>query len=548
MVGVIVALLVALTVLEQLVYRDRILPGVEVGGTNVSGDDEDEASTRLDAAARRIETEPVRATADGTELTFDRAAIEYQLDVDASVRAARQTGRSRNPLDQVGGLLLRRVRPDEIEWQASWDDALLGEQLDAWSEELSQGLENGGLTFEGANVIEVAPKPGIGLQRDEALRDIEAMLRDGKDRVIELEVGPTDPPVDEAEVARAAAEARDLLSRPIELIVDTTPITITPDQLGSAMTATPRRGELQLGIDAARLRVALGNALTPFEVAPADASFAVSDPTVTINPSTTGQTVDLEQAARVILRGKRRVTARKAEQPAGFTTEMAQALNITQKVSEFTTYYTAGQPRVLNIQKGCGIINGVLVRPGDVFSLNDTLGPRTLELGWVNAPAFATGEGFFETAGGGVSQLSTTVFNATFFGGYEDVTHMPHTIYISRYPMGREATLDYPGIDNQFRNDSGAGVLIQCFATDTSVTVAYYGNLEGKTVEAEGPNILEEIPSVTECVEDPAEAEGEVGYTGYRVENFRVIREPGQPDIRERFAWEYDMRPHKTVC
>jgi vancomycin resistance protein YoaR len=391
--GVIVALLVALTVVERLVYRDRVLPGVEVGGTSVSGDDEREAAERLDAAAREIENEPVRATADDQELTFDRSAIEYQLDVDGSVRAARKTGRSRNPLDQLGGLLLRRVRPDEIEWEASWNEARLSEELDAWSEELSQGLENGGLTFEGANVIEVAPKPGIGLQRDEALADIEAMLRDGKDRVIELDVGPTDPPVDDAEVARAAAKARELLSQPITLIVDATPVTITPEQVGFAMTATPRRGELRLGLDPARLRFALGGTLAPFEVAPADASFAVSDPTVTINPATNGQTVDMERVARAILRGKRTVTGRKIEQPAGFTTEMAQALNITEKVSEFTTFYTAGQPRVLNIQKGCGIINGVLVRPGETFSLNDTLGPRTLELGWVNAPAFATGGG-----------------------------------------------------------------------------------------------------------------------------------------------------------
>ena len=68
-----------------------------------------------------------------------------------------------------------------------------------------------------------------------------------------------------------------------------------------------------------------------------------------------------------------------------------------------------------------------------------------------------------DSVGGGVSQLSTTLYNATFFGCYKDVTHSVHALYISRYPMGREATLNYPGIDNQFQNDSSSGVLIRAF-------------------------------------------------------------------------------------
>jgi vancomycin resistance protein YoaR len=170
----------------------------------------------------------------------------------------------------------------------------------------------------------------------------------------------------------------------------------------------------------------------------------------------------------------------------------------------------------------------------------------------VKAPAFATEEGFFDAYGGGVSQFSTTLFNATFFGGYKDVAHTPHSIYISRYPMGREATLDYPGIDNKFQNDSGAGVLITCGYTESSITVTYYGNREGRTVTAEGPNVLEEIPVTTQYVDNPLLPVGveqpistESGYTGYRVENYRIIHQPGQGDRRETFKWSYDMRPHK---
>ena len=73
------------------------------------------------------------------------------------------------------------------------------------------------------------------------------------------------------------------------------------------------------------------------------------------------------------------------------------------------------------------------------------------------APRIGADLEYEDSVGGGVSQVSTTLFNATFFGCYQDVTHTVHALYISRYPMGREATLNYPSIDNKFRNDSALG-------------------------------------------------------------------------------------------
>ena len=131
-----------------------------------------------------------------------------------------------------------------------------------------------------------------------------------------------------------------------------------------------------------------------------------------------------------------------------------------------------------------------------------------------------------------MSQVSTTLYNATFFGCYQDVTHTVHALYISRYPMGREATLNYPSIDNQFRNDSSSGVLIRSFAGSTSITVALYGNKGGRSCHAEGPHVLETIPSPPQYVDDPTLPTGqqktiETGHTGYVVENFRIISVPG---------------------
>jgi vancomycin resistance protein YoaR len=234
------------------------------------------------------------------------------------------------------------------------------------------------------------------------------------------------------------------------------------------------------------------------------------------------------------------------------TTEWARAQNITELVASYTTYHPSGQPRVTNIHKAASVIDGTIVPAGDTFSLNDALGPRTLEKGYVLAPGIGADLEYEDSVGGGVSQLSTTLYNATFFGCYEDVTHSVHALYIERYPMGREATLNYPGIDNVFRNDSASAVLIKTYYGSSSITVALYGNKGGRTCRAEGPNVLERIPSPPEYIDDPTMPLGQqktisAGHQGLVVENFRIISTPGQPDKRERYVERYAATPTKIA-
>jgi len=262
--------------------------------------------------------------------------------------------------------------------------------------------------------------------------------------------------------------------------------------------------------------------------------------------------VDLDRVARAIDHGRHRVFARVVPTPPARSTEWARKLNITELVGTFTTHHPCCQPRITNIHKAADTINGTIVESGQTFSLNQALGPRTTAKGYVLAPGIGANLEFEDSVGGGVSQLSTTLFNAVFFGCYEDVTHTVHALYISRYPMGREATLNYPSIDNQFRNDSHSGVLIRTAYDNGSITVSLYGNKEGRSCRAEGPNILETTPIETEYVDDPTlpagkEQELNPGHTGYVVENFRIISRPGQPDVRQRFVEKYSMAKRKVA-
>jgi hypothetical protein len=155
-------------------------------------------------------------------------------------------------------------------------------------------------------------------------------------------------------------------------------------------------------------------------------------------------------------------------------------------VAEFTTFHPAGQARNINIQLIADATDGVVVQPGETFSLNDHVGPRTEAKGYVAAGAIIGGELYCcdhpANIGGGTSQFATTLYNAIFFGAYDDVFHRPHSLYFTRYPVVREATLGYPGPDLRFRNDTAYPVTIDTEHTATSVTVRLIGNNEGRSV------------------------------------------------------------------
>lgn len=153
-------------------------------------------------------------------------------------------------------------------------------------------------------------------------------------------------------------------------------------------------------------------------------------------------------------------------------------------VSRYTTFHPCCAPRVTNIQLFAEMVDGAVVAPGNRFSLNRHVGERTTEKGFVEAGTLISGR-LVDTVGGGVSQFATTFYNAVFWGGYEDVAHQPHSSYFSRYPEGVEATLDWPGLDVIFRNDTSRNVLIRTEYTSTSLTVKLFGDNDGRSVAGE---------------------------------------------------------------
>ena len=162
-------------------------------------------------------------------------------------------------------------------------------------------------------------------------------------------------------------------------------------------------------------------------------------------------------------------------EPDVTTAELA-ALGIRDLVSEFTTYYPPGQPRVVNIRRAAAVIDGTILPSGrDVL---DERGARRADgrEGLRARAADSPASSFVDSVGGGISQVATMLYNGAFFAGLELIEHQPHSLYIDRYPLGREATISWGGPELIFRNDWPASVLIKLDTTETSITVRFFSS------------------------------------------------------------------------
>ena len=187
-----------------------------------------------------------------------------------------------------------------------------------------------------------------------------------------------------------------------------------------------------------------------------------------------------------------------------------------------------------------------MLAPGDTFSLNEVVGERTRANGFTEG--FIISDGVFKSElGGGVSQVATTTYNAAFFAGLEDVEHKPHSFYIDRYPMGREATVAFPVVDLKFKNDTDYGVLIQA-----STSPSAPGGTGALTVRMWSTKVWD-IESVTSeqydfTSPDTRYGSGEdcvpnEGYGGFTVDVTRVFREPGEVGGRQAREGHHRLHP-----
>jgi len=584
-----VAVVAGLVAVDGLTAAGRVRRGVRVGGVDLSGLTPAAAEARLRAAAGQIEARPVVLAAGAATVRLPRSQAGLQLDIAASAAAALAVGR-RGPLDGdrprtwFGGVDLpwrSRVLRDRLARELAGLDRRIGRPVrepalriagappggaggsGAGAGAGGSGTGAGGngavaaAVGNGAVAVElVAGRAGRAIDRTGAEVALRAAAAAPAGAVVRLAVTER-PPTVGAEAARAAADqATALLAAPIQVTAPGGKADLRPADLAPLTRAEARGGRLLVQLDADALdRLLRRRAGFAYRTA-RDAGFRPSGRRVRVVPAVAGARVDPgDAAAAVLAAGGKAGTARRtplptiATQPA-LTTNAARSLGVKELVSTFTTTFNAGDvPRVHNIGLIAAAVHGSLVRPGEVFSMNRATGERTAVKGYRTAHVIRNGE-IVDGLGGGVCQAGTTMFNAVFFAGLPVPERRNHSLHISHYPMGRDATLNWPGTDLKFRNDSPYGIYITGHATASTLTFTLWSTSRGYKVAFTTSAASNFRAPPTRYEDDPTLPKGEEvveesGASGFDVTVSRTVTKGGEVVSRDHFVSVY--RPWTRV-
>ena len=522
-----------------LAERGTIPAGTTVAGVDVGGKTRDEARQAIANAARTVISRPIRLIGAGGEARTSGRDLGARPLVDEALDEALETG----ALDRV----LRRVgvgKAETLELAYRLGPVRTAELADRLDRRFGEPARDAVLVVrEGGTRVE-PPSQGIRVDRRalrQGLRTLPAELG--------LPVETEHPAVDVEEAQRAKRRIDRLLDGPRSVRFRDVAAPLSVALLRSLVVTTAADGELAVGLDPDGLRGALLPELGRFERPARDARLVVDGTRVRIVPSAAGRQLDAERIGASLVSNLRAVAhrARFTSSEPALDTAAAQKLGITERISEFTTYYECCQPRVTNIKRAAELLDGTIVVPGGEFSLNRALGKRTEEKGFVSAPQIFNGR-LEDAVGGGISQVATTLFNAAFFAGIKLVAHQAHQFYISRYPMGREATVSWGGPELIFRNDWPAAILMKLEAGETGITVRFYSTKLGRRVETTtGEPYATTVPR-TITITDPSLPAGsrnvvqEAGDSGFSVRYTRKVFRKGEVVRNETYTVRYDPK------
>jgi vancomycin resistance protein YoaR len=533
-----------------------IAKGTTVLGVPIGGQSQAEAAATLQRELRDEARAPIPVRADAAQADVKPARSGLSLNVEATVAAA--GARSWNPLHLIDAL----AGGDEVAPVPAVDRAALRSAVDRLAARVDRPRVEGSIKLGAAGkVTPVQPADGLRLRRDRAADAlVEAYLGDYLQGGVRIAL-PTavDHPDVSAEALTRAAEdvATPATSADVTVTVEGAQAVLTPRDIAAALTfEADGKGALQPVLDGATLHEAVADELADVEDLATDATFRIRNGTPVVVPSEQGREALPETLAAAVLpvlteSGAARAVAVPLEpSDPEVTTETAQSLGVVERVSTYTTYYpTDFAPRLQNIHHAADLMNGTLVLPGKVFSLNTAVGERTEARGF--EAGFIINNGKLEVDfGGGVSQLATTTFNTAYFAGLEIVEHNPHSFYISRYPEGRESTVAWGYKDLRFRNDSPHGVFVTTSWTSGSVTVSIFGTKRYRIESVKGPRydvrpfrvVYDPRPPGT----TPGSCVASEGVPGFRVVVTRIFYQHGKrlksEEFRTRYAPENEVR------
>ncbi|MFJ6656583.1 VanW family protein [Streptomyces sp. NPDC091377] len=544
-----------------LAAGEDIPDGVRVSGVDIGGMSRSEAGKALDSGLRKDWAKPVEVRVGDDKAALDATKAGFALDAEATLDEAAQSGS--DPFTVIGRLFSSGERT--VEPVVTLDETKARAALDGLAEKHDRKPREGAVRFKDGEAVRVKPVTGQKLDVDGSLGALDPVVPGRTTDPVDLPVKTDEPEVGTAEVDRALKEfARPAMSGPVTLTVGDSTVEIAAATLGEHLSMKPTKASGDTPEDGGKARLdptfdgkgllADPEVASPLALATDKAVNAKlrleGGKVVAASAGRPGQEVTakaLTDAVRPLLTksgAQRTATVAVKEVQPKISGANLDQLGIKEQMSTFTVDFEPEPYRVTNIGRAAELIDGSVVLPDETWSMNGTVGERTEANGFVEG-IIINNDRYERAAGGGVSAVATTVFNAAFFAGVKPVEYGAHSFYIERYPEGREATVAWGSLDLKFRNDSGNAIYIDARATDTSITISFYGTKKYDEVESvKGPRTNVQEPGTREgaaekCVpQTPLE--------GFDVAVDRVFKNNGAEVKRETFNTRYVPRDEVT--
>ncbi len=552
-------------------YVGKIFPGVSVAGVDLSGLSSEEAKARLLTEIDYSYSGRIAFQDGGSIWTATPAELGYFLDVNTTVAAAYAIGRS----DRAAFALSSYFQPSTIDLapQFIYDGRVAFEYMQKLAQEIDTPTVEATLGLNGLEVVLHSGQVGRKLDVDASLAQLPYQLQMLQDGLINLVVIETPPVIFDA--SAQAEIARQILSAPL-VIVDPdakpeSPVEwiIEPEAIAGMLSIERVKNEegaeeYQIGIRTADLIPFLQSLAAGLSRAPVNARFIFNDDTRQLDllePGVTGRELLVQETAERINRrlgqGEHRIKlAFDYLQPAVTSESTAEELGITELVVAQTSYfYGSSSSRIQNIKVAASRFHGIFVAPGETFSMAEVLGDVSLDTGFSEA-LIIFGDRTIKGVGGGVCQVSTTLFRTAFFGGFRIDERYSHAYRVYYYELaangtvntnlaGLDATVYVPLVDFKFTNDTPYWLLMETYVSGQSLTWKFYSTNDGRTVVWETTGLKNKVdPPKPLYEENTGLAKGEIKQVDWAVEGadvtvVRTVYKDGQVYDEDVFTTHY---------
>lgn len=573
--AVVVALLLIWLLALNIFFSNRILPGVSLNGTSLTGLDEAKAVQAIAANYSFPQTGHILLQASQSSWTVSPAQLGVYLDAQSSARQALKIGRS-NPLELFETSLFGyQTSPTFI-----FDERVALQFLSGLAASVNQPVKEASLSIQNGQVSVIQGQPGRVLDMAASLQSITQQINKMQDGVVRLTVIEMQPKV--LDVTRQGEQVQAILSQPLTIAMPAEfntpaagPWTIAPADLARLLTfkevTQDQNTTFAVEVNKPLMVAYLKSLESQIVQDPQNTRFTFNDNTgmlEVVKPAVVGRELNLEQSAAAIndalLKGEHSAYLQlDTTQPQVTDAATGAELGITQLVYQYTTYFRGSTgERIQNIQTAAGSFYGLLVPPGATLSMSDVLGNISLDNGYAEA-AIILGDQTIQGVGGGVCQVSTTLFRTAFFAGYKINERNPHAYRVGYYEQinssgqhdaslaGLDATVFVPLVDFKFTNDSQYWLLMETYVSPTnySLTWKFYSTKDGRSVDwnSSGAQNLVDPPD-PKYIEDPSLPAGTIKQTDYAVQGAtvtvtRTVTRGGEVLDSDKFFTKYEPWP-----